>query len=100
MALVFSVFTNVKGADDKEILFKITEPSGGKAELRGAANGTTFRFVLLNGTTPGEWKCKIEGDDFIFLEGPFKDQKYRREFKNGKFELHEQGGKKTVWTEQ
>jgi hypothetical protein len=99
LALVFSAFTNVK-ADDDYFVAKYTEPTGGKAELR-ASKDKGFRFLLLNGTTPGEWKVKMVGDDVTFLEGPFKGQTYKaKKNDKGQAQLHEQEGRKTVWTHE
>ena len=99
LALVVSFVTNVK-ADDDYFVAKYTEPTGGKAELR-ASKDKGFRWLLLNGTTQGEWKCKMVDKDITFLEGPFKGQTYKAtKNADGKAELHEQGGRKTVWTHE
>jgi len=95
MALVFSVVTNVKAED--HLVLKYTEPTGGKAEIRESKE-KGLRFLLLNGSTPGEWKIKMVNNDITFLEGPFKDQKYNFVVVSaGVAELHEQGGRKTKW---
>jgi len=100
LALVVSVVTSVKGFDKTEVAGKYTEPTGGKAEIT-IINPTTLRFALLNGTTPGEWKCKIEGENFIFLEGPFKDKVYLMEMTGkGEVFLHQEGDGHTVWTHE
>jgi hypothetical protein len=98
LALVVSVVTNAAGFDKTHVAGKYTEKTGGKAEIKIAADHQTLRFALLNGTTPGGWKCKIEGETFIFLEGPFKDQVYLMDITGkGEVFLYEQGGRKTVW---
>ena len=98
MALVFSVVTNVKAED--HLVLKYTEPTGGKAEIRESKE-KGLRFLLLNGSTPGEWKIKMVNNDITFLEGPFKGQTYKAtKNADGKSELHEQGGRKTVWTHE
>ena len=114
LALVVSVVTNVIGADNAPpAAGTYKEPTGGIAIIRKADDAKKesgpLRFKLTNGTTPGEWGCMIGGeltedpadDKFVFMEGPFKGQTYKV-VKNaqGKFELHEQGGRKTVWTQQ
>ena len=108
LALVVSFFTNVKAQDVQKVnlspIGKYAEPTGGLAELKKGEGGAELRFVLHNGTTPGDWKVK-EMDDkagFVFLEGPFKDQVYRFSLnaEKTKYKLTEQGGRKTVWTQQ
>ena len=101
LALFVSFFTNVKGEIHRPFIDgKWTEPTGGIAEVKIADDGKTLTFALLNGDTPGSWKCKIDLDNhcFVFLEGPFKDQKYNFVVVSaGVAELHEQGGRKTKW---
>jgi hypothetical protein len=98
LALVVSVVTNAEGFDKTLVAGKYTEKTGGKAEIKIAKDQQTLRFALLNGTTPGEWKCKIEGETFIFLEGPFKDQVYLVDIAGkGEVFLHQEGGRQTVW---
>ncbi len=109
LALVVSFLTNVKGAD-MEGAGTYNEPTGGIAIIRKADDAKKesgpLRFKLTNGTTPGEWACMLGKDSdgngsFVFSEGPFKGQEYKAE-KNakGKWVLTEQGGRKTVWTQQ
>jgi hypothetical protein len=102
LALVVSFITNVKGEETSNY----AEPTGGKAVLTLNYNNdaTAVKFKLVNGTTPGEWKCKLtyekrQPTEFVFLEGPFKGQKYTvGKDKDGHQTLTEQEGRKTVWT--
>jgi hypothetical protein len=104
LALVVSFVTNVKGEDVRSANY--AEPTGGKAVLTipDQKDVTSMNFKLVNGTTPGEWKCKLtlengKGKEFVFLEGPFKGQKYIFGLdKDGTTTLTEQEGRKTVWT--
>ncbi len=108
LALFVSCLTNVKaGANDAQLFAKIagdyTEPTGGAAKIRKSDDAKKesgpLRFVLSKSNTPGDWGCSTGDADFTFMEGPFKGQTYKVvDGKDGKVELHEQGGRKTVWT--
>jgi hypothetical protein len=89
------------------------EKTGGEVKIRKADDAKKeagpWRFMLLNGSTPGDWACaqgednKGEGKTSVFFiefsEGPFKGSKYNIvRGKDGKVkELEEVGGRKTIW---
>lgn len=108
LALLASV--SFAHADDDFILLlgNYTEPTGGNATIRLADEAKMeagpLRFMLLNGSTQGDWQIShgtTDGgeDYFEFMDGIFKGTRYDIVYGDAEtVQLVEVGGNNTTWT--